>query len=208
MARHLDSKCKLCRREGDRLFLKGTRCHTVKCAIAKRAYPPGMHNFRRRRTSEYGTRLREKQKAKRVYGVSETQFRNYFAEAERLRGNTGENLLVLLERRLDNVVHRLGFAESRSQARQIIQHGHLAINGRKLDIPSYLVKVGDVITPRAAKKSQSFVRERLEAKKAEGVPSWLSADVKQLEGKVGQLPSREEVTVPIQESYIVEFCSR
>ena len=208
MARHLDAVCKLCRREGDRLFLKGARCHTVKCAIAKRAYPPGMHSFRRRRLSEYGIRLREKQKAKRVYGVGERQFRNYFADAERLRGNTGENLLVLLERRLDNAVFMLGFAESRSQARQIIQHGHIHVDGRKMDVPSYLVKVGQVINPRAGKKSQDFVRQRLEAGKGEGIPSWLSVDVKKLEGKVEQLPSREEVVVPIQESYIVEFCSR
>ena len=208
MARILDAKCKLCRREGDRLFLKGARCHTVKCAIAKRAYPPGMHSFRRRRISEYGTRLREKQKTKRVYGVGERQFRNYFAEAERLRGNTGENLLVLLERRLDNAVFLLGFAESRSQARQIIQHGHITVDGKKLDIPSYLVKVGQVIAPRSAKKSQAFVQSRLEANKGENVPSWLAVDTTKMEGKVQQLPSRDEITVPIQESYIVEFCSR
>ncbi|MEE8142273.1 MAG: 30S ribosomal protein S4 [Planctomycetota bacterium] len=208
MARILVGKCKLCRREGDRLFLKGSRCHTVKCAIAKRAYAPGMHSFRRGRLSDYGTRLREKQKTKRYYGVGERQFRNYFREAERLRGNTGENLLMLLERRLDNVVFQLGFADSRSQARQLISHGHITVSGRKVDIPSFLVKVGNVIAPRERKNSQKFIRERIEAKKGEDVPSWLSLDAKALKGSLAQFPTREDVGLPIQEAYIVEFCSR
>lgn len=208
MGRYIEPKCKLCRREGDRLYLKGARCHSVKCAIAKRAYPPGMHSFRRGRLSDYGVRMREKQKTKRIYGVQEKQFRNYFSEAERLRGNTGENLLVLLERRLDNVVHLLGFADGRVQARHLIAHGHIMVDGHKVDIPSYLVRVGHTIAPRNRKKSQNFVRERLESRKGEGVPAWLSVDVKKLEGKVVQLPTREEVSLPIQESYIVEFCSR
>ncbi|MFQ5653639.1 MAG: 30S ribosomal protein S4 [Planctomycetota bacterium] len=208
MGRHLHSKCKRCRREGERLFLKGARCQGVKCAISRRAYAPGMHSFRRGRLSEYGTRLREKQKTKRYYGVVERQFRNYFKEAERMRGNTGEQLLLLLERRLDNVVHLLGFADSRAEARQIIAHRHIAVNGRRVDIPSYLVRIGEVIAPCARPKSQTFVRERVEARKGGAIPSWLSLDVKRLEGKIQQLPSREDVLLPVQESYIVEFCSR
>lgn len=209
MGRYVDAKCRLCRREGERLFLKGARCHTAKCAISKRSYAPGVQSFRRRgRLSDYGLRLREKQKAKRIYGVYEGQFRSYFAEAERLKGNTGENLLVLLERRLDNVVFSLGFAESRAQARQLISHGHIAVNGRKVDVASYLVTVGQTVAPKERKKSQAFVRERLEARRGDAVPAWLSVDDKKLEGQVVQMPTREDVTQPIQENYIVEFCSR
>ena len=208
MARYVGSKCRLCRREGERLYLKGSRCHSAKCAVSKRAYIPGMHAFRRSRLSEYGTRLREKQKTKRIYGVLERQFRKYFAEAERLRGNTGENLLVLLERRLDNVVYSLGMADSRSQARQMVAHGHIALNGRKMDIPSWLVKVGDVISAKSNKKSEGLVRARLEERTGHTVPSWLTLDAAQLTGTVSQMPSREDVVLPIQEAYIVEFCSR
>lgn len=209
MGRYVDAKCRLCRREGERLFLKGSRCHTAKCAIAKRAYAPGMHAFRRRgRLSDYGLRLREKQKAKRIYGVRETQFRNYFAEANRGMGNTGEALLVLLERRLDNVIFSLGFGESRAQARQIISHGHIYVDGRRVNIPSYLVRVGQVVAARPKKKSQDFLKERLEARKGEPVPGWLALDEKKLEGRVVQLPTKEDVVLPIQENYIVEFCSR
>ncbi|MEM7168291.1 MAG: 30S ribosomal protein S4 [Planctomycetota bacterium] len=208
MARYTDAKCRLCRREGERLFLKGTRCHTAKCAVAKRAYPPGRVSFRRGRLSDYGVRLREKQKTKRIYGVMEKKFRSYFSEAERVKGNTGENLLVLLERRLDNVIYSLGFAESRAQARQMIAHGHVYVDGKKVDIPSYLVRVGQTITPSGRKKSQDFMRERMESRKGDTVPSWLAADEKKLEGKVVQLPTREDVVLPIQESFIVEFCSR
>ncbi len=208
MARYLGPKCRLCRREGERLYLKGSRCHTAKCAVSKRAYVPGMHAFRRSRMSEYGARLREKQKTKRIYGVLERQFHKYFSEAERLRGNTGENLLVLLERRLDNVVFSLGFAESRAQARQVVAHGHIAVNGRKLDIPSYLVKVGDVISPKSHKKSEGMVREKVEGSSGHTVPNWLSLDAKELKGTVSQAPSREDVVLPINEAFIVEFCSR
>jgi len=158
--------------------------------------------------SEYGARLREKQKTKRIYGVLERQFHKYFSEAERLRGNTGENLLVLLERRLDNVVFSLGFAESRAQARQVVAHGHIAVNGRKLDIPSYLVKVGDVISPKSHKKSEGMVREKVEGSSGHTVPNWLSLDAKELKGTVSQAPSREDVVLPINEAFIVEFCSR
>jgi small subunit ribosomal protein S4 len=167
-----------------------------------------MHAFRRSRLSEYGVRLREKQKAKRIYGVLERQFRKYFAEAERLRGNTGEHLLVLLERRLDNVVFSLGFAESRAQARQLVAHGHVAVNGRKVDIPSYLVKVGDVISPHSHKKSEGLVRGRVEGRSGTSIPGWLSLDAQTLRGTVSQFPSREDVVLPLQESYIVEFSSR
>jgi len=208
MARYVGSKCRLCRREGERLYLKGSRCHSAKCAVSKRAYIPGMHAFRRSRISEYGTRLREKQKTKRIYGVLERQFRKYFAEAERLRGNTGENLLVLLERRLDNVVYSLGMADSRAQARQMVAHGHIAVNGRKLDIPSYLVKAGDVVSPKKHKRSEGLVRARLEERTGHTVPGWLSLDAANLSGSVIRMPSREDVVLPIQEAYIVEFCSR
>jgi len=152
--------------------------------------------------------LREKQKAKRIYGVLERQFRKYFAEADRLRGNTGSNLLILLERRLDNAVFQLGFADSRSQARQFVAHGHVTVNGRKLDVSSYLVKVGDVISPKNHKKSQSLARERLEGQQGRSVPEWLSLDAKELKGTVARFPAREDVAIPIQEAYIVEFCSR
>ena len=208
MARYTDAKCRLCRREGERLYLKGARCHTAKCAVAKRAYPPGRVSFRRGRLSDYGVRLREKQKTKRIYGVLEKKFRSYFSEAERVQGNTGENLLVLLERRLDNVVYSLGFAESRAQARQIIAHGHIYVDGKKVDIASYLVRVGQTITPSGRKKSQDFIRGRMDARKGDTVPSWLAVDEKTIEGKVVQLPTREDVVLPIQESFIVESCSR
>ncbi len=208
MARYLGPKCRLCRREGERLYLKGSRCHTAKCAVSKRAYIPGMHAFRRSRLSDYGARLREKQKTKRIYGVLEGQFRKYFTEAERLRGNTGENLLVLLERRLDNAVFSLGFAESRAQARQMVAHGHVAVNGRKLDIPSYLVKVGDLISPKSHKKSEGMIRQKVENVTGHTVPGWLSLDAKELKGSVTQMPTREDVALPINEAFIVEFCSR
>lgn len=208
MARIIESRCSLCRREGERLYLKGARCHSVKCAVSKRAYPPGMHGMRRGRSSDYGLRLRETQKAKRVYGVGDRQFRNYFAEAERLTGNTGEHLMVLLERRLDNVVHLLGFADGRVQARQLIQHGHIFVNGKKVNIPSYLVKPGMQVGVSQRQKSQKLVRERMEANKGHAVPSWLTADMTKLEGSVARAPTREDVATPIQDSYIVEFCSR
>ena len=208
MARYLGPKCRLCRREGERLYLKGSRCHTAKCAVSKRPHIPGMHAFRRSRLSEYGARLREKQKTKRIYGVLEGQFRKYFTEAERLRGNTGENLLLLLERRLDNVVFSLGFAESRAQARQVVAHGHIVVNGRKLDVPSYLVKAGDVVAAKPHKKSEGMIRAKVEGTSGHTVPNWLSLDAKELKGTVSQLPSREDVTLPINEAYIVEFCSR
>lgn len=208
MARFLGSKCSLCRREGERLYLKGARCHTVKCAVAKRPYIPGMHGLRRSRLSDYGVRLRETQKTKRIYGISNRQFRKYFTEAERLRGNTGEQLLILLERRLDNVVHLMGLADGRVQARQLIAHGHVTVNGKKVDIPSYLVKPGMAIGTVQRKKSQKLVRERMEANKGNTVPSWLSANLDKLEGSVVRAPARDDVAIPIQESYIVEFCSR
>ena len=208
MARTLGPKCRLCRRDGERLYLKGQRCHTAKCAVTKRAYPPGMHGFRRGRPSEYGVRLREKQKAKRIYGVLERQFRKYFAEADRLKGNTGANLLILLERRLDNVVYQLGFADSRAQARQFVAHGHVTVNGKKIDASSHLVKVGDVVAPKTRKKSESLARERLEALQGRSAPEWLTLEAKELKGTVNRLPAREDVSIPINEAYIVEFSSR
>lgn len=208
MARILESRCSLCRRDGERLYLKGARCHTAKCAVSKRAYPPGMHGFRRGRASGYGTRLRESQKAKRYYGVHNRQFRNYYTEAARRTGNTGEHLLVLLERRLDNVVNLLGFGDGRVQSRQIIQHGHITVNGKKVDIPSYQVRAGHVIGVSGRKASQKFVRERLEGRKGESAPAWLNVDPTRLEGNVVRLPSREDVALPVIDSHIVEFCSR
>ncbi|MCI0651430.1 MAG: 30S ribosomal protein S4 [Planctomycetes bacterium] len=208
MARYLESKCKLCRRDGERLYLKGARCHTVKCAVSKRTYPPGMHGMRRSRHSDYGLRLRETQKVKRLYGVSQRQFRNFFAEASRLPGNTGEMLLLLLERRLDNAVCKLGFASGRVEARQLIQHGHITVNGRKVDIVSYLVKPGMKIAASHRKVSQKIVRERLEARKADAVPTWLALDAGALSGGVVRMPAREDISLHVNESYIVEFCSR
>ena len=208
MANQKRSVCKLCRREGVKLFLKGTRCETSKCALNQRNYQPGVHPWVRARHSEYRVQLREKQKLKRFYGVAEKQFSLYFEEAVRMKGNTGENLLVLLERRLDNVVYSLGMADSRSQARQMVAHGPIALNGRKMDIPSYLVKVGDVISAKSHKKSEGLVRARLEERTGHTVPSWLTLDAAQFTGTVSQMPSREDVVLPIQEAYIVEFCSR
>jgi len=167
-----------------------------------------MHGFRRGRPSEYGVRLREKQKAKRIYGVLERQFRKYFAEADRLRGNTGANLLILLERRLDNAVYQLGFADSRSQARQFVAHGHVTVNGKKIDASSHLIKVGDVIAPKTRKKSESIARETLEAMQGRSAPEWLTLEAKELRGTVNRLPAREDVSIPINEAYIVEFSSR
>ena len=207
MARYIDAKCKLCRREGERLFLRGARCHSVKCAIARRPHPPGAKSFRRKRMSEYGTQLREKQKAKRIYGVLESQFRRYFSMAERERGVTGENLLKLLERRLDNVVFRLGMAASRREARQMVGHGHVHVNGRKVSIPSYIVKVGEVVQIRATSKMQERVADNLGAGRQQ-VPQWLEVDVNDKKGTVRGLPIREDIQIPVQEQLIVELFSK
>lgn len=208
MARETGPQCKLCRREGVQLFLKGARCHSVKCGVRKRDYPPGEHAWRRSRFSEYGLQLREKQKVKRYYGVTERKFRNTFARAEKLRGNTGENLMTLLEARLDNVVAQLGFAVNRRQARQLISHGHFMVNGKKVYIPSRQVRKDDVISPVPKDKTKEIVKQALEITKSNTVPSWLSVDAEKLSGTVLDKPKRDEVPINVQEQLIVEFCSK
>ncbi|MCG0276109.1 MAG: 30S ribosomal protein S4 [Thermosediminibacteraceae bacterium] len=208
MARYTGPVCRLCRREGIKLYLKGERCYTPKCAIDRRGYAPGQHGQMKRKLSEYGLQLREKQKAKRIYGVLERQFKIYFEEAVRRKGVTGENLLRLLECRLDNVVYRLGFAKSRAQARQIVRHGHIEVNGRKVNIPSYQVKPGDVIAVREKSRSLELFKEMAEAGKGRMVPEWLSVNYDTLTGEVMRLPNREDIDVPIQEHLIVELYSK
>ncbi|RMH71022.1 MAG: 30S ribosomal protein S4 [Gemmatimonadetes bacterium] len=206
MARYTGPVCKLCRREGQKLFLKGERCFSDKCAIERRNFIPGQHGQRRRsKISEYGIQLREKQKVRRMYGVLERQFRTYFKKAARKSGVTGHNLLQILERRLDNVVYRLGIAPSRQAGRQLVRHGHFLVNGRKVNIPSYLVNAGDEITVR--EKSMEVVRN-LSRKGRINIPAWLSLDAPKLTGTVLQLPTRDDITVPIQEQLIVELYSK
>ena len=207
MARLTGSVCKLCRREGMKLFLKGQRCFSEKCGINRRDYPPGMH-VRPRKTTDYCGQLREKQKAKRIYGVLERQFRKYFNEAVRQKGNTGENLLILLERRFDNVLLNLGLARSRFDARQMIAHGHVQVNGRRCSVPSYLVKAGDNIQIVGKEKITKKAQEAIEINKGQAMPSWLDASPAELRGKVVQLPQRADVPHPIDEQLIIELCSR
>ncbi len=208
MARYTHAKCKLCRREGERLYLRGARCHSVKCAIARRPHPPGTQSYRRRRISDYGSQLREKQKAKRIFGVLERQFRRYYAMATRKKGNKGDNLMTSLESRLDNVLFLAGFAESRAQARQLIRHGHIAVNGKKMTIPSFLVRPDMVIAPVAREKSQRLVASHLEVTKGEGVPSWIACDPKRAEIRILKLPAPEEFSFPIQSNLIVELLAK
>jgi small subunit ribosomal protein S4 len=208
MARYIDSVCRLCRREGVKLFLKGERCYTDKCAIERRNYPPGQHGQARAKFSEYAIQLREKQKLRRIYGVLERQFRRYFAGAERGKGVTGEALLIMLERRLDNMVYRMGFANSRSEGRQLVRHGHCAINGKKVNIPSYLVKAGDVVTVREKSRANTRIAEALEASQRRGIPDWLDVDRQSFTGKVKQLPLRADLTTPINEKLVVELYSK
>lgn len=212
MARYKDAVCKLCRREGEKLFLKGERCFSPKCAFERRPYPPGLHGrqaeFRRRKDSDYALQLRAKQKARRVYGVMERQFRRYFREAERRRGLTGTNLLVLLESRLDNVVYRLGFATSRPQGRQLVRHGHFEVNGRKVNIPSYLVQPGDVVAVRPSSRYKAIFREMAMDLEHRSVPDWLSRDDETMLGRILSLPTREDIDVTINEQLIVEYYSR
>jgi small subunit ribosomal protein S4 len=208
MARYTGPVCRLCRRDGLKLFLKGTRCDTPKCAIERREHPPGQHQQRRGKLTDYGQHLREKQKVKHYYGVLERQFRKYFAHAERGKGNTGDTLMTLLERRLDNIVHRLGFAQSRAQARQVIRHGHITVNGRKVDIPSYEVRVGDVIRVKNRAKSLDLVRGAM-AESSRDIPDFLSRNEAQIpEGIVSRLPAVDDVSIPVQTQLIVELCSR
>ncbi len=211
MARYRGPVCKLCRREGQKLFLKGERCFTPKCAMERRAYPAGIHGRRRqfrRRVSEYGTQLREKQKAKRIYGVLERQFRRYFEEAERRPGLAGLNLLKMLETRLDNVVYRLGLASSRAQARQLVRHGHLSVNGRKTNIPSYLVRPGDEIAVRGRSKEKTYFQDVAQRLGERPLPEWLSLDEETLSARVVAFPSRDDVEIPLSEQLIVEYYSR
>ena len=208
MARYTDEQCRICRREGQKLFLKGSRCYSDKCSISRRNYAPGQHGQKRAKLSEYGTQLREKQKTKSYYGVGEKKFRGYFEMASNKKGVTGENLLQILESRLDNVVYRLGFAVSRTQARQLVNHGQFEVNGKKVDIPSYLVKAGDVITVREIKKDNATIKANVEANAARPVPAWLELNNETLSGKVVRLASREDVDIPVEEHLIVELYSK
>ena len=208
MARYKDEQCRICRREGQKLFLKGCRCYSDKCSVTRRNYAPGQHGQKKAKLSEYGTQLREKQKTKSYYGVGEKQFRGYFEMASNKKGVTGENLLQILESRLDNVVYRLGFGASRAQARQLVNHGQFEVNGRRVDIPSYLVKAGDVITVREIKKDNGAIKANIEANAARPVPAWLELNNETLSGKVVRLASREDVDIPVEEHLIVELYSK
>ena len=208
MAKYRGPVCRLCRREGVKLFLKGSRCMTEKCAIERRSYPPGQHGQGRKRISEYSAQLREKQKLKRIYGLQERQFRGFFGKAERRAGITGEHLLKLLECRLDNVVYRLGFASSRKEARQLVNHGHLLVNGRKTDIPACIVKPGDVVEVRQRSRDLVPIVSALEAVDGRGIPGWLELDRAAFKGTVRGLPTKEEIALPVNEQMVVELYSR
>lgn len=208
MGRYTGSVCRLCRREGEKLYLKGTRCYTHRCAVDRREYAPGQHGAKRAKLSNFGLQLREKQKVKRIYGLYERQFRGYFTKASRSKGVTGSILLQYLERRLDNVLYQLGFATSRPQARQIVDHGYVFVNDRRVNIPSFLVKENDEITIRFKKKGEKTIKENLEASKNRAVPAWLEVDATHFKAKVKRLPTREDIGHPINEQLIVELYSR
>ncbi len=212
MARHTGPVCKLCRREGEKLFLKGSRCLTPKCAIERRSYPPGQHGrdaqYRRGRASDYLLQLREKQKARRIYGVFERQFSNYFTKATQRSGLTGSNLLILLESRLDNVIYRLGIADSRPQARQLVSHGHIMLNGRKTDVPSALVSAGDTISVRPESSKNTYFKTLRQELDERQVPRWLSLNAESMTANVAQLPARDDIDVSLNEQLIVEYYSR
>jgi len=208
MARYTDEQCRICRRNGEKLFLKGSRCYTDKCSISRRNYAPGQHGQKRAKLSEYGTQLREKQKTKSFYGVGERQFRKYFEMASSKKGITGENLLQILESRLDNVVYRLGYGSSRAQARQLVNHGIFEVNGKRVDIPSYLVKAGDVVAVRENKKETGAVKVNVEENAARPVPEWLEKNSETLSGKVIRLAAREDIDIPVEEHLIVELYSK
>lgn len=209
MARYTDSVCRLCRRENMKLFLKGDRCYSDKCGFDRRGYPPGQHGERRgRKPSDYGIQLREKQKVKRIYGLTEKQFRTTFSKASRLKGVAGTNFLVLLERRLDNVVYRLGLSASRNQGRQMVRHNHFSVNGKRVNIPSYQVKVGDVIEVREKSRKVQAIIDSLDAVVRRGVPQWLDLDKDNMKGAIKGFPVREDLTMPMQEQLIVEFYTR
>jgi len=208
VARYTDAVCRLCRREGMKLFLKGERCLSDKCAISKRNYAPGQHGQRRTKLSEYGLQLREKQKVKRTYGVLESQFRRYFQKAASSKEVTGSELLVLLERRLDNVVYLMGFADSRAQARQLVYHGHIRVNGRRVDIPSFLIKQGDIVEPREKSRELDMVRNAIERLSQKQIPVWIHVDSENMRGVVQALPKRHDLTMPFHEQLIVELYSK
>ncbi len=208
MARYIGPKCKQCRREGKKLFLKGERCYSKNCAIDRRPYAPGQHGQNRKKLSEYGLQLREKQKAKRIYGILETQFRTYFERAERQQGITGENLLRLLELRLDNVAYRLGLGRSRTEARQVVRHNLILVNGKRVNIPSYQVRVGDVIEVKEDAKSYDRFKQILEVTGSQAAPEWLEADKENLRGTVVALPTRDQIDTDIEETLIVELYSK
>ncbi|MFO0683471.1 MAG: 30S ribosomal protein S4 [Sandaracinus sp.] len=208
MARYTGPSCKLCRREGEKLFLKGDRCYTDKCAFDRRPYPSGQHGQRRTKVTEYGIRLREKQKVRRIYGVLERQFRRYFAEADRSKGVTGENLLMLLERRLDSACYRIGFAATRSDARQLVRHRHVKVNGKVVSIPSYQLKPGDKVTIHERSRETGRVKTALEGVDRRGVPEWLELDKGAFTATVKSMPVREAISLSIKEQFIVEFYSR
>jgi small subunit ribosomal protein S4 len=208
MARYTEAVCRLCRREGTKLFLKGDRCFSAKCGVERRAYPPGQHGQGRARFSDYGVQLREKQKVKRMYGLLENQFSRVMERATRMKGRSGENLLNLLERRLDNVVFRLGFATSRAEARQLVRHGHFRVNGRKAAIPSMLLRPGDTIALRERSQQVARITAALDALEGKSVPQWLEIEKAQFKGSVKAMPTREDITMPIQEQLIVELYSR
>jgi small subunit ribosomal protein S4 len=208
MARYTDAACRLCRREGVKLFLKGDRCFSAKCGVERRGYPPGQHGQGRSRFSDYGVQLREKQKVKRMYGLLEKQFARVMERATRMKGRSGENLLVLLERRLDNIVFRLGFATSRAEARQLVRHGHFRVNGRKASIASMLLRPGDKVTLRERSQKVDRVTSALDALEGKSVPQWLEVEKAEFKGVVRAMPTREDITMPIQEQLIVELYSR
>ncbi|MFP4071025.1 MAG: 30S ribosomal protein S4 [Desulfovibrionales bacterium] len=208
MARYTGPKCRICRRESEKLFLKGDRCYTDKCAVERRAYPPGDHGRKRKKSSDYALQLREKQKVRRMYGLLEGQFMSYFQMADRQRGVTGTNLLVLLERRLDNVIYRLGFANSRNQARQLVLHGHFLVNGHRVSTPSILIREGDVIEVRERSKKVPIIQEAQEVLARRGCPAWMEADSEGLKGSIKALPAREDITYPVNEQLIVELYSK
>ena len=208
MARYTEAVCKLCRREGQKLFLKGERCYTDKCAINRRAYAPGQHGQGRKKTSEYGLQLRAKQMTRRFYGVLENQFHHYYEMATTMQGKAGDNLLILLESRLDNVVYRCGWASSRAEARQLVVHGHFTVNGKKVDIPSYLVKPGETIAIKDSSRQSDKFKAVLEANSARPVPKWLDVDAQNAQAKVVEIPTREEIDLEVDETLIVELYSK
>ena len=208
MARYTGPACRLCRRENLKLYLKGDRCYSDKCALERRSYPPGQHGQGRKKFSNYGIQLREKQKIRRMYGLLEKQYKNYFKKADQMKGVTGTNFLVLLERRLDNAVYRLGFAASRNQARQLVRHRHFLVNGKRVNIPSYQLRPGDVISVREKSRKVEAINEALEALPRRGLPAWLDLDKDQHKGVFKTLPTREEMNLPVQEQLVVEFYSK